>query len=48
MSKDKKFGALEIGMSIFWGLSIGFGTGFVGTGGGMMITPCHASIQDKS
>ena len=37
VSKDKKLGVLEIGMSIFWGLSIGFGTGFVGTGGGMMM-----------
>ena len=35
--KEKKLGALEISMSIFWGLSIGFGTGFVGTGGGMMM-----------
>ena len=37
IARDKKLGALEIGMSIFWGLSIGFGTGFVGTGGGMMM-----------
>ncbi|MBR0463658.1 MAG: TSUP family transporter [Clostridia bacterium] len=27
----------SVAWSLFWGLSIGFGTGFVGTGGGMMM-----------
>ncbi|MCD8217383.1 MAG: TSUP family transporter [Clostridiales bacterium] len=30
-------GAKEIAISLFFGLTIGFGTGFVGTGGGMMM-----------
>ncbi|MCD7954430.1 MAG: TSUP family transporter [Lachnospiraceae bacterium] len=32
-----KLGAKEIAISLFFGLTIGFGTGFVGTGGGMMM-----------
>ena len=35
--KGKKLGPAAIAWSLFWGLSIGFGTGFVGTGGGMMM-----------
>ncbi len=34
---DTKLGLKEIVISIFFGLTIGFGTGFVGTGGGMMM-----------
>ena len=30
-------GAREVAVSVFFGLTIGFGTGFVGTGGGMMM-----------
>ena len=32
-----KLGPKEIFISLFFGLTIGFGTGFVGTGGGMMM-----------
>lgn len=32
-----KLGKKEIAISLFFGLTIGFGTGFVGTGGGMMM-----------
>ena len=32
-----RLGPREIAISIFFGLTIGFGTGFVGTGGGMMM-----------
>ena len=32
-----KLGRREIAVSLFFGLTIGFGTGFVGTGGGMMM-----------
>ena len=32
-----RLGPREIAVSIFFGLTIGFGTGFVGTGGGMMM-----------
>ena len=32
-----KLGTREILISLFFGLTIGFGTGFVGTGGGMMM-----------
>lgn len=32
-----RLGAKEIGISVFFGLTIGFGTGFVGSGGGMMM-----------
>ncbi len=32
-----KLGLKEVAVSIFFGLTIGFGTGFVGTGGGMMM-----------
>ena len=35
--KAKPFGLKEILISIFFGVTIGFGTGFVGTGGGMMM-----------
>ena len=35
--KGGKLTPLEIGVSLFFGLTIGFGTGFVGTGGGMMM-----------
>jgi len=34
---DTGLGAKEISISLFFGLTIGFGTGFVGTGGGMMM-----------
>ena len=33
----EKLGVKEIIISLFFGLTIGFGTGFVGTGGGMMM-----------
>ncbi|MCD8107015.1 MAG: TSUP family transporter [Oscillospiraceae bacterium] len=36
-SRDVRLGVKEIIISIFFGLTIGFGTGFVGTGGGMMM-----------
>ncbi len=32
-----RLGVKEIAVSVFFGLTIGFGTGFVGTGGGMMM-----------
>ncbi|MCD8005260.1 MAG: sulfite exporter TauE/SafE family protein, partial [Oscillospiraceae bacterium] len=32
-----RLGSKEIAASLFFGLTIGFGTGFVGTGGGMMM-----------
>ena len=32
-----KFRSKEMAISLFFGLTIGFGTGFVGTGGGMMM-----------
>lgn len=35
--KGRKFTWKEIVVSLFFGLTIGFGTGFVGTGGGMMM-----------
>lgn len=35
--KGNKLGIKEILISLFFGLTIGFGTGFVGTGGGMMM-----------
>lgn len=35
--KGTKLGFKEILISLFFGLTIGFGTGFVGTGGGMMM-----------
>ncbi|MBQ7308087.1 MAG: TSUP family transporter [Clostridia bacterium] len=35
--KELKMGIKEIIISVFFGLTIGFGTGFVGTGGGMMM-----------
>ncbi|MCD8381988.1 MAG: TSUP family transporter [Clostridiales bacterium] len=34
---DVRLGWKEIAISLFFGLTIGFGTGFVGTGGGMMM-----------
>ncbi|MCD8055630.1 MAG: sulfite exporter TauE/SafE family protein [Clostridiales bacterium] len=34
---DAKLSAKEIAVSVFFGITIGFGTGFVGTGGGMMM-----------
>ncbi len=34
---ELSLGAKEIAISLFFGLTIGFGTGFVGTGGGMMM-----------
>ena len=37
VEKGSKLGWKEIVFSLFWGLTIGFGTGFVGTGGGMMM-----------
>ncbi len=36
-SRRVKLGIKEIAISLFFGLTIGFGTGFVGTGGGMMM-----------
>ncbi len=36
-SADSRLGLKEIAVSLFFGLTIGFGTGFVGTGGGMMM-----------
>ncbi len=36
-TKGGKLGWKGVAWSLFWGLSIGFGTGFVGTGGGMMM-----------
>ncbi len=36
-SKGEKLDAKGIAISLFFGLTIGFGTGFVGTGGGMMM-----------
>ncbi|MCD8373323.1 MAG: sulfite exporter TauE/SafE family protein [Clostridia bacterium] len=35
--KEARLGVKEIIISLFFGLTIGFGTGFVGTGGGMMM-----------
>ncbi len=35
--KGEKLDWKAVVWSLFWGLSIGFGTGFVGTGGGMMM-----------
>ncbi len=35
--KDDKLNAREVVISLFFGLTIGFGTGFVGTGGGMVM-----------
>ena len=35
--KGGSLSAVEIAVSLFFGLTIGFGTGFVGTGGGMMM-----------
>ena len=35
--KGTALGPVEIAVSLFFGLTIGFGTGFVGTGGGMMM-----------
>lgn len=35
--KDEKLNWKGIAISLFFGLTIGFGTGFVGTGGGMMM-----------
>lgn len=37
VSKGEKLDAKGIAISLFFGLTIGFGTGFVGTGGGMMM-----------
>ncbi|MCD7750169.1 MAG: sulfite exporter TauE/SafE family protein [Lachnospiraceae bacterium] len=36
-SSNVRLGVKEIIISVFFGLTIGFGTGFVGTGGGMMM-----------
>lgn len=36
-ARGEKLGAKGIAISLFFGLTIGFGTGFVGTGGGMMM-----------
>ncbi|MCC8066582.1 MAG: sulfite exporter TauE/SafE family protein, partial [Clostridiales bacterium] len=36
-SANIRLGWKEIAISVFFGLTIGFGTGFVGTGGGMMM-----------
>ena len=36
-AKGEKLGGKGIFISLFFGLTIGFGTGFVGTGGGMMM-----------
>lgn len=37
VAKGEKLDGKGVAWSLFWGLSIGFGTGFVGTGGGMMM-----------
>ena len=37
VDKGAKLGFKGIAISLFFGLTIGFGTGFVGTGGGMMM-----------
>lgn len=37
VTRGGKLGIREILISLFFGLTIGFGTGFVGTGGGMMM-----------
>ncbi|MBQ7839578.1 MAG: TSUP family transporter [Lachnospiraceae bacterium] len=37
ISKDAKLGLKGVAISLFFGLTIGFGTGFVGSGGGMMM-----------
>lgn len=37
VSKGERLDAKGIAISLFFGLTIGFGTGFVGTGGGMMM-----------
>ncbi|MBE5877825.1 MAG: hypothetical protein E7290_13210 [Lachnospiraceae bacterium] len=37
ISTDTKLGIKGIAISLFFGLTIGFGAGFVGTGGGMMM-----------
>ena len=37
ITKDAKLGLKGVLISLFFGLTIGFGTGFVGTGGGMMM-----------
>lgn len=37
ISKDAKLGVKGVLISLFFGLTIGFGTGFVGSGGGMMM-----------
>lgn len=37
ISRDSKLGMKGVIISLFFGLTIGFGTGFVGTGGGMMM-----------
>ena len=36
-SRGQKLDARGVAISVFFGLTIGFGTGFVGTGGGMMM-----------
>lgn len=42
--KGNKLGIKEILISLFFGLTIGFGTGFVGTGGGMMMLVVFTSF----
>ena len=37
VQKGNKLGLKEVLLSLFFGIPIGFGTGFVGTGGGMMM-----------
>ena len=37
VSRGEKLDAKGVAVSLFFGLTIGFGTGFVGTGGGMMM-----------
>ena len=37
ISKDAKLGIKGVAISLFFGLTIGFGTGFFGSGGGMMM-----------
>lgn len=36
-ARGEKLSGWGVAFSLFWGISIGFGTGFVGTGGGMMM-----------
>ena len=45
ISDNQRLGAKEIAVSLFFGLTIGFGTGFFGTGGGMMMLIVFTAFQ---